>query len=385
MTLLFVDFTRAFDSIHRGKMEQILLAYGLPKETVAAIMILYRNTKVKVRSPDGDTEYFDIVAGVLQGDTLAPYVFIICLDYVIRISIDKIRENGFELTKKRSRRYPAKTITDADYADDIAILANTSNQAETLLHSLERAAAGIGLYVNAHKTEYMCYNQTGDISTLDGTPLKLVDKFTYLGSSVSSTEKEIDTRLTKASTAINRLSIIWKSDLTDKMKRSFFQAVVASILLYGCTTWTLTKRLEKNLDGNCTRMLRAILNKSWRQYPTRHQLYGHLPPITKTIQVWHTFSNYVRIRDVVQKTCLRRWTIGKSGERGSGISVLPARHDDDHDDDDDSFLTGFMNNWSLIMSSWFSIKSDNCKYLRTFDIIYISYSNSWFKIFKLLV
>ena len=134
----------------------------------------------------------------------------------------------------------------------------------------------------------MCYNQTGDISTLDGTPLKLVDKFTYLGSSVASTEKDIDTRLTKAWTAINRLSIIWKSDLIDKMKRSFFQAAVASILLYGCTTWTLTKRLEKKLDGNYTRMLRAILNKSWRQHPTRHQLYGHLPPITKTIQVRRT-------------------------------------------------------------------------------------------------
>ena len=133
-------------------MELILIAYGLPKETVAAIMILYKNTKVKVRSPDGDTEYFDIVAGVLQ----APYLFIICLDYVLRASIDKIRENDFELTKKRSKRYPAKTITDADYADDLALLANTPNQAETLLHSLERAAAGIGLHVNAHKTEYMC-------------------------------------------------------------------------------------------------------------------------------------------------------------------------------------------------------------------------------------
>ena len=89
-------------------------------------------------------------------------------------------------------------------------------------------------------------------------------------------------------TAINRLSIIWKSDLTDKMKRSFFQAAVTSILLYGCTTWTQTKRLEKKLDGNYTRMLRAILNKSWKQHPTRHQLYGHLPPITKTIQVRRT-------------------------------------------------------------------------------------------------
>ena len=121
-----------------------------------------------------------------------------------------------------------------------------------------------------------------------GTSLKLVDKFTYLGSSVSSTEKDIDTRLTKAWTAINKLSIIWKSNLTDKMKRSFFQAAVVSILLYGCTTWMLTKRLEKKLDGYYTRMLQAILNKSWQQHPTRHQLYGHLPPITKTIQVRRT-------------------------------------------------------------------------------------------------
>ena len=253
-------------------MEQILLAFGVPKETVAAITILYRNTKVKVRSPDEDTEYFDIVAVVLQGDTLAPYLFIICLDYVLRTSIDKIKENGFELTKKRSRRYPTKTITDADYADDIGILVNTPNQAETLLHSLERATAGIGLHVNAHKTEYLCFNQTGDISTLNGTSLKVVDKFTYLGSSVSSTEKDIDTWLTKAWTAIGKLSIIWKSDLTDKMKRSFFQAAVVSILLYGCTSRTLTNRLEKKLDGNYTRMLWAILNKSWRQHPTKHQL-----------------------------------------------------------------------------------------------------------------
>ena len=181
-------------------------------------MILYRNTKVKVRSADGDTDYFDIVAGVLQGDTLAPYLFIICLDYVIKASIDKIKENSFELTKKRSRRYPAKTITDADYAYDITILANAPAQAENLLYSLERSAAGIGLHVNAHKMEYMCYNQTGDISTPNGSSLKLLNKFAYLGRSVSSTEADIDTRLTKAWIAINRLSVIWKSDLTDKMK-----------------------------------------------------------------------------------------------------------------------------------------------------------------------
>ena len=233
-------------------------------------------------------------------------------------------------------------------------------------YRLERAAVCIGLHVNAHKTEYMCYNQTGDISTLDGTSLKLVDKFTYLGSSVSSTEKDIVTGLTKAWTAIDRLSIIWKSDLTDKRKRSFFQAAVVSILLYGCTTWTQTKRLKKKLDGNYTRMLRAILNKSWWQQPTRHQLYSHLPPVTKTTQVrrtrhaghcWRSKDELISdvllwtpaygqakagrpARTYIQQLCedtgcssedLPKAMNDREGwrERESGISVLAARHDND--------------------------------------------------------
>ena len=103
--------------------------------------------------------------------------------------------------------------------------------------------------------------------------------------SLFTTEKDIDTQLTKAWTAIDKLLVIWKSDLTNKMKCSFFKATVILILLYGCTTWTLTKRLEKKLKSNYTRMLWAILIKSWRQHPTRHQLNGHLPPIMITIKV----------------------------------------------------------------------------------------------------
>ena len=152
------------------------------------------------------------------------------------------------------------------------LLANTPNQAETLLLSLERAAGGIGLHVNVRKTEYMCFTQEGHISTLDGTSLKLVDKFIYLGSSASSTEKDIDTRLTKAWTAIDKLMVIWKSDLTDKRKRSIFLAAVVSILLYECTTWTLTKRLEKKLDSNYTRMsasnIRQVLAATPHKAPT---------------------------------------------------------------------------------------------------------------------
>ena len=162
------------------------------------------------------------------------------------------------------------------------------------------------------------------------------------------------TRLAKAWTAIDRLSVIWKSDLTDKMKRSFFQAAAGSILLYGCTAWTLTKRMEKKLDGNDTRMLWTILNKSWRQHPTKQKLYGHQPSITKTIKIrrsrhaghcWR--SRYELISDVLlwtlshwrakagrlartylQQLCAdtgcssedpwKQCTIGRGGERGSG-------------------------------------------------------------------
>ena len=135
--------------------------------------------------------------------------------------------------------------------------------------------------------------------------------------------QDIDTWLTKAWTAIDRLLIIWKSNLTDKMKRSFLQTAVVSIVLYGCTTWTLTKRLEKKLDGNYTRMLWAILNKSWRQHPTRHQLYGHLPPIKKTIQVRRTrhAGHCWRSRDVLISDILillygcTTWTLTKRLEK----------------------------------------------------------------------
>ena len=82
-------------------MKQALLSYGLPKETAIAMMMLYENTKEMVRSPDGGSDFFNIVAGILLGDTLTPYLFI-CLDYVLRTSIDLIKENGFTLKKQEA-------------------------------------------------------------------------------------------------------------------------------------------------------------------------------------------------------------------------------------------------------------------------------------------
>ena len=189
---------------------------------------------------------------------ICPYLLFICQVYVLRTSIDKMKNNDSKLTKERSRSTPR-----------VALLANTPVRAETLLLSLERTAAGIGLHVNVDKMEYIGFNQRGDISTVNDVSLKLVDNFTCLGSSVLSTKKDINTRLAKAWKAIDSLSVIWKSDLTINGNAVVFQAAVLSLLLHGCITLTLTKRMEKTLNGNYTRMLRAILNKSWRQHTTK--------------------------------------------------------------------------------------------------------------------
>ena len=167
-----------------------IFAYGVPQKTVIAIMMLYENTslwlwqlyentKAIVRLPDGDTDYFDIVTGVLKGDTFDSYLFIIRLHNELRTSIDLMKENGFKLAKER-RRYPTQTITDTGYTDDLALLANTPGQAKSLLNSLGWVAGGIDLLFNTDKTEYRCFNQRGYISTQKGGPLKLEDKFTYV-------------------------------------------------------------------------------------------------------------------------------------------------------------------------------------------------------------
>ena len=156
VTLLFIKFFKAFDSIYRGKLKQIIPILVSPKK-LKAIIIFNKNMKAMVGSTDGDIDFFGIGAGCMQGGALVPYMLMICLDYILLMSVDLIKENGFTLKKKRgrTRRYPAETVTDEGYADDLALLLNAPAQAESLLQCLKYAARGIGLYLNANKTEFI--------------------------------------------------------------------------------------------------------------------------------------------------------------------------------------------------------------------------------------
>ena len=281
--IVFVDFRKAFDSIHRGKMMQILKAYGVPETLVGVISKLYENTRARVVTPDGDTELFDIIAGVLQGDTLAPYLFAIVLDYVMRQAISgREEELGFELERRRSRRHPPVVVTDLDFADDIALLCEEIRQAQELLNRVEVEAAKVGLHVNAKKTEAMPYNHETPvvIKTRSGNTIKEVDNFKYLGAWSKSSEKDFTVRKALAWSACHDLRKIWNSALSRKVKVHLFCATVEYVLTYGSETWTLTKALQKQLDGCYTRMLRMALNISWKQKLTNEQLYQELPPIS---------------------------------------------------------------------------------------------------------
>ena len=173
-----------------------------------------------------------------------------------------------------------------DYVDDLAIISDYLTDGTILLHQLEQASSEIGLYINAKKTEFICYNQhhSGSIKLLNISNIKAVEEFTYLGSNIASTNRYVQIRLGKAWYTLNNVDTIWKSSLPKNLKINFFRATVQSILVYWSTSWTLTKSLEKTLDGAHTIMLRAVLTISWKHHPTKKQLYGHLQPISVAIR-----------------------------------------------------------------------------------------------------
>ena len=213
------------------------------------------------------------------------HLFIIVLDYVLRISIDENSELGFTLQPRRSRRYPAETITDADFADDLALLADNSIDAEALLLLLEEAAQAVGLNVNYGKTNYMAFReQNAVIKGMNGDVLDEVDNFKYLGSWLASSATDMNIRIGQAWSALNKLDKIWKSSLKREMKIKLFQSLVLSILLYGAETWTLTQTLQKKLDGVFTRMLLKALGLTWRDMVPNTELYRNIPTLSSELR-----------------------------------------------------------------------------------------------------
>ena len=277
--LVFIDFRKAFDSIDRNKMLLILNAYGVPTEIVDAVKVMYEDTSALVITPEGETDSFAINTGVLQGDPLAPFLFIICLDYALRTAIDCT--DGLTLKRRQSQRYPAQVLADLAFADDIALLEDSLSAVQDLLLRVEKSCQVVGLFLNATKTKFMHLNPSnvGQLYSLDGYPIDQVDDFKYLGG-FTNTDHDMRSRIGQAWGAINALHKVWKAPIKRETKTRVFKSTVETILLYGSDSWTLNVALRKSIDGIYTRMLRAAFNISWKSHTTNKVLYGKLPRIS---------------------------------------------------------------------------------------------------------
>ena len=203
--LTFIDFRKEFDCIDRSRMFQILEAHGIPPDVLAAIRVMYENTSAVLITPEGETEQFPIDTGVLQGDPLAPFLFIICLDYALRSAITD--SDGLTLKHCRSSHHPAVVLPDLDYADDIALLENSIKSAQDLLIHVEKACQDVGLFLNAPKTKYMHLNPSTNttLASSDGSPIELVQDFKYRGGYTDS-GYDMNTHIGQVWSALNSLN-----------------------------------------------------------------------------------------------------------------------------------------------------------------------------------
>ena len=182
LTVVFVDYSKAIDSMDRRAIPVVLRLYSVPDPVVADVMQLYHGSTAAVSTRFGLTETFDTTCGVLQGDALSPHLFILLVDYILRQSL--VDEDGFTLKPANGRRHPAVTLTAPTYDDDIAITSDSASGAESTLRRQQFHSEAIGLKLNAAKTKvlhvgYESYPRP--ILTLDGTTINVCDIYNYLG------------------------------------------------------------------------------------------------------------------------------------------------------------------------------------------------------------
>ena len=247
----------------REALPLVLRAYNVPAQLVTAIMAVYQDTRAAVVTPDGLSDIFYTSSGILQGDTLAPFLFVILLDWVLRTALPS-PDDGFLLQRRVGRRTPEKRLSVLAYADDLVLLSSTAEGAQRQLDRLTEVAATVGLAINTRKTEVLTVPSEIEVSITcrdpDGHrfPLARCQRFTYLGGSVPSSGEDLRRRRSLAWAAFYTLRPILHSPmLSDYSRAQLFRAVIETVFLYNAETWTVTASLERQLNGAHSALLRA--------------------------------------------------------------------------------------------------------------------------------
>jgi hypothetical protein len=261
--LVFIDYKKAFDSVTRNALPTILAAYGVPDCLQYAVCSLYENTQASVKLADGLSPPFTTETGVLQGDVLAPFLFVLYMDLAIRNALPN-DDDGFQLERRRSTRHPEKRLSILAYADDVVLMSSTRAGVQRMLDRMEEACRPLGLVINVEKTKAMALNSSDNTAIqVSAGPIERCTGFVYLGCHIPQTAVDIRRRRAMAWTAMGKLQQIWASPATPYAKSRLFEIMVEPILAYGGETWTLSPTAEAALDGTHARLLRSAMGFAW--------------------------------------------------------------------------------------------------------------------------
>ena len=298
----FIDLTKAFDTVSRDGLWKILSRLGCPPKFLAMIRQLHERQRGQVKQNGTLSDSFPISNGVKQGCVLAPSLFSIFFSMMLREAKEEVLDGIYIRLRSDGslfnlRRLLAHTktveqlITELLFADDCALLAHTEAALQHLVNHFSDASKAFGLTISLKKTEVLYQpppmeNYFPPHITIDRATLNPVEHFTYLGSVISidaSTDKDLDNRLSKASSSFSRLSKrVWNNHslrLITKIK--VYRAVVIPTLLYGAETWTLYRRQVRLLERFHQRCLHSILNIKWHDYVSNEDVLeeAQLPSI----------------------------------------------------------------------------------------------------------
>lgn len=266
----FVDFQKAFDSLHRDTLWQLLRHYGIPQKLTNIIKHSYENMTGQVVHQGRMTSKFKIKTGVRQGCLLSPFLFTLAIDWVMRRTTEGTK-NGIQWT-------PWTQLDDLDFADDLALLSHSHQQMQAKTSNLAHFSSRIGLSIHEEKTKVMKVNTQGSQSVkLNQTNLPEVETFTYLGSVINKqggSDADIKTRIGKARGAFIALNNIWKSQqITTRTKLRLFNSNVKSILMYGSETWRYTKTNMNRIQTFINTCLRKIFKIKWPDTISNNELW----------------------------------------------------------------------------------------------------------------
>jgi hypothetical protein len=341
---VFIDFKKAFDSLRRSTMFSILRHYGIPDKTVRAIKTIYNNSKSRVLVDGKLSDEFDVTTGVLQGDTLAPFLFIIVIDFVLKNAEKEYAEitksHGFTTRLKGSSRNPECSIFDLDFADDITLLEGGKPDDQNVLERVKlqvkitaKWARRVGLEINIKKTEAFSNREhnspnepihTHQYIELDDQQIEWCRDFKYLGSHIASSELDIKTRKGQAWGAFWKMKDVFKSKTVPLgLKIRIFEAACLSILLYGCESWIIDQKLKSTLDSFATNCYRIMLGIKRTDRVSNQRVYEMVNRCGLTLRVQQRQLRFIghclrrNENDLINKYVL--WAPeGRHGSRGRG-------------------------------------------------------------------